>query len=87
MKIKGIEFSEETIVNALEKAGISLEPKFEPIEIHDGCFVVGVTNSGNYVEIKTGHDYNGNHCEQSIGDVDKFIEALQKAKAYIEKLP
>ena len=39
MKIKGIEFSEETIVKALEKAGISLE---EPYHFQAGDVVGSV---------------------------------------------
>ena len=77
--------SEETMVSALEAYGISLEPpKFEPIDIHYGCFVVSVEN-GNII-IKPGNSYSyGNGCCQSPKDVGELIEALQSAKDFAER--
>ena len=76
--------SEETMVSALEAYGISLEPpKFEPIEIHAGCFIVSV-EKGNII-IKTGSDYNGSCCHQAPDQVDHFIAALQSAKDFAER--
>ena len=84
MKIKGIEISEETIVSALTKAGISLEPpKFKPIFIHNGCFIVSAAKGD--VIIKTGDDYNGSCCHQAPDQVDHFIAALKSAKDFAER--
>ena len=84
MKIKGIEISEETIVSALTKAGISLEPpKFEPISVHNGCFVVSV-EKGKII-IKTGCDYIHNGCRSGSYTAREFITALQSAKDFIER--
>lgn len=58
------------------------KPKFEPIVVHRGCFVVSV--SGDNVIVKTGHDFNGICCYQYPREVDKFINALQKAKSFVE---
>ena len=58
------------------------KPKFEPIEIHAGCFVVSVSGCNNVV-VKTGPSYN-NKCYQCIFTVDKFNAALQSSKAFVE---
>ena len=83
-----IEVSDETYAKIKDQIEADkkkeFEPKFEPIEVHDGCFVVSVSRLGNYVEIKTGDDYNGIDCKQYPHQIDKFIQALQKAKAFIE---
>ncbi len=81
VKIKGIEFSEETIVGWAEKAGVLLEkPKFEPISIHLSCFEVSVF--GNRIKIKNLKGYPTGGCLQYPNDVDEFIAALQSAKAF-----
>ena len=98
MKIKGIEFSEETIVKALEKAGFSLEePKkketFEPIVIDK--LTVGIesgTRGYFYLHIKknvrivSGLDNSdGRACWFSDGERDMIIEAIQEAKEFRNK--
>jgi hypothetical protein len=84
--IDNVEFSDETIKSALIKAGHRLEKpklKFEPIKIHFGCFVVGIDRQS--VLIKTGGGYNGaTGCLQDPHGVEKFIQALQEAKAFVE---
>jgi len=84
MKIKGIEISEETIVSALTKAGISLEPpEFKPISVHDGCFVVSVEKG--VIIIKTGSDYKDNGCRSCSYTAREFIKALQSAIDFVER--
>ena len=84
MKIKGIEISEETIVSALTKAGISLEPpEFKPINVHSGCFVVSVENGK--IIIKTGSDYVYNGCRSGSYTAREFIAALQSAIDFAER--
>jgi len=46
MKIKGIEFSEETIVKALERAGISLEEPEKPYHFQAGDVVKANNGKG-----------------------------------------
>ena len=78
--------SEETIVSALEAYGIDLglpKPKFEPIEIHAGCFVVSV-EKGKII-IKTGCDYIHNGCRSGSYTAREFIAALQSAIDFIER--
>ena len=85
----GKSVSYETVELALQahfkahQPGLKLpeKPKFEPIEIHDGCFVVSV-DSDYHVRIKPGPAFSGHSCYQSIDYVDDFISALQKAKAF-----
>ncbi len=87
----GKDVSEETVDLALQahfkanQPGLKLpeKQKFEPISIHDGCFVVSVDYSDYTVRIKTNKDFSGPHsCYQCISTVDEFIDALQKAKAF-----
>ncbi len=83
IEIDGKKVSEETVSLALQEYFKKHPPEFEPINIHDGCFIVDVDE--NSVRIKMGSDYNGICCFQSAEDVDEFIAAHQEAKAYVEK--
>ncbi len=78
----GKDVSEETVDLALQahfKANPEPKPKFEPIDIHHGCFEVGVDTG--HVTIKCTPPIDG-ICRQNSSAVDKFISALQSAKAF-----
>lgn len=66
----------------LVKIKAIVEKKFEPIEIHEGCFVVSVNK--HYVKIVIGDDYSSGGCSQTIGIARQFIAAIESAIKYIE---
>ena len=74
--------SMDTIIQALDEKFGKSKPEFKPRDIHYGCFVVGVY--GKYVLIETGKSYQ-HGCQQLPHQVDRFIQALQDAKAFVER--
>ena len=81
MKIKGIEISEETIVSALTKAGINLEPpKFKPIKFDR--LTVGTNHGVNCpITLRSGVS----EVVYSTAEVRKIIVALQSAINFAER--
>ena len=69
----------------LEKIKKILKAKkgFKPIEIHRGCFVVGVDEG--HVKITTGRVYRVGGCCQNSEAARQFIAAIESAIDYIEK--
>ncbi|KKM82683.1 hypothetical protein LCGC14_1317000 [marine sediment metagenome] len=59
------------------------EKVFEPIVIHNGCFVISV-DSENNIKVATGPDYYGYCCCQTLDVTRKFICALEEAMNFVE---